>query len=146
MRERTVRDAFELRFAPLRRRIYPALIVAVAAALPVCAQAQYPVKPVRFIVPFVPGGPVDTIARSLSGRLGEVLGQQVVIDNRAGAGSIDPPPRGSRSFDQVSCFDLSSGSTPRYCLKQLNQQCYSIVTALLIKRSLHGLKPCFDYY
>ena len=56
-------------------------------ALPVLAQT-FPAKPVRFIVPFPPGGPVDTTARIVAQKLSEQWGQQVVIDNRAGAGGM----------------------------------------------------------
>ena len=53
------------------------------------AQAKWPEKPVRFIVPFPPGGTVDPLARLIGARLTEVLGQQIVVENRAGAsGSI----------------------------------------------------------
>jgi tripartite-type tricarboxylate transporter receptor subunit TctC len=52
-----------------------------------CA-ADYPVKPVRFIVALAPGGGTDFVARVLAGRLSETWGQQVVVDNRPGAGSI----------------------------------------------------------
>jgi tripartite-type tricarboxylate transporter receptor subunit TctC len=51
------------------------------------AQAQYPAKPIRFILPFPPGGGTDTMGRAIGGRLGEALGQQVVIDNRGGGGA-----------------------------------------------------------
>jgi tripartite-type tricarboxylate transporter receptor subunit TctC len=50
--------------------------------------AEYPARPVRFIVPFPPGGANDTIARLLAQPLTETLGQQFVIDNRGGANTI----------------------------------------------------------
>ncbi len=55
-----------------------------ALVLPAVAQ-DYPVKPVRIIVPFSPGGFVDNSARAISDKLGARLGQQVVVENRAGA-------------------------------------------------------------
>jgi tripartite-type tricarboxylate transporter receptor subunit TctC len=65
-------------------------VAAAAFALPVLADAQsYPARPVRLLVPFPPGGSVDVVARALTPRLSERLGQQVVIENRSGAsGSI----------------------------------------------------------
>jgi tripartite-type tricarboxylate transporter receptor subunit TctC len=56
-------------------------------ALAPAAHAQYPSKPVRLIVPFPPGGGTDAMARVLAPKLGEGIGQQVVIDNRGGAGA-----------------------------------------------------------
>ncbi|HXF67633.1 MAG TPA: tripartite tricarboxylate transporter substrate binding protein [Burkholderiales bacterium] len=61
------------------------------AAAPLAAQEaakDYPSRPVRLIVPNAPGSSVDTLSRIVANKLGEVLGQQVVIDNRAGAGGI----------------------------------------------------------
>ncbi|MEY2620865.1 MAG: hypothetical protein RIT26_685 [Pseudomonadota bacterium] len=75
----------ELKNAGMRRR--PLLALAAASLLaPVRAQSNWPDKPLRIIVPFVPGGPPDVVARLIQPRLSELLGQAVLVDNRAGAG------------------------------------------------------------
>ena len=67
------------------------LIVAVACAavsFSVMAQNKYPEKPIRMIVPFPPGSASDFLARTVGQKLNEQYGQQVVIDNRPGAGGV----------------------------------------------------------
>jgi tripartite-type tricarboxylate transporter receptor subunit TctC len=62
---------------------------ALSAACSACVYAQnYPARPLRLIVPQPPGGGNDTIARMISQRLAGILKQQIVIDNRAGAGGL----------------------------------------------------------
>src|SRR4051812_43196072 len=56
-----------------------------AGSLPVMAD-EYPTRPVTLIVPFPPGGSTTIVIRSVSDKVGEALGQEVVIDNRGGAG------------------------------------------------------------
>lgn len=65
-------------------------LFAIAAMLlaELCAAQSYPSKPIRLIVPFPPGGGMDLVARMLSQKLAERLGQQVVVDNRGGANAI----------------------------------------------------------
>src|SRR5512147_3009255 len=68
-----------------------ALAGAVAATTTCLAPAQaqtYPSKPIRLIVPFPPGGGVDFVGRVVGQKLSERLGQQVAVDNRAGANGI----------------------------------------------------------
>ena len=55
-------------------------------AFDACAQGAYPDKPIRILVPFPPGGSTDFLARGIGNKITAAWGQQVVIDNRGGAG------------------------------------------------------------
>jgi tripartite-type tricarboxylate transporter receptor subunit TctC len=72
-------------------RVNVALAVVALASMPasaVAADAQYPGKPIRLIVPFPPGGSNDIVARLIGSELGNRFGQQIVIENRGGAGGM----------------------------------------------------------
>jgi hypothetical protein len=66
-------------------RVSLIVVAMLAFAAPVSAQ-NYPTKPIRFIVPFTPGGNTDVQARLIGNKLTSALGQQVIVDNRGGAG------------------------------------------------------------
>lgn len=70
--------------------VHRILCAALVATLPTAALAQsdYPNRPIRFIAPFVPGGPSDTLSRLLGQKLTESWGQSVIVDNRGSAGGI----------------------------------------------------------
>ena len=69
----------------IARRVAVALALAVS---PLATAQDYPARPVRVVVPYPPGGPTDVIVRVIANRLTESLGQQVVVENRAGASGM----------------------------------------------------------
>jgi tripartite-type tricarboxylate transporter receptor subunit TctC len=71
----------------LTRRIFVASTLGSALGLPAIAQSDYPNKPIKWIVPYPPGGTTDLLARLMAQWLSQRLGQTVVIDNKAGGGN-----------------------------------------------------------
>ncbi|HEY7245908.1 MAG TPA: tripartite tricarboxylate transporter substrate-binding protein [Xanthobacteraceae bacterium] len=73
----------------MRRRDFIRTIAALAAARPVAALAQkYPSRPITMVVPFAAGGAFDVLGRILAARMGEILGQQIIIENTTGGAGI----------------------------------------------------------
>jgi tripartite-type tricarboxylate transporter receptor subunit TctC len=95
-------------------------IIALALAAVTAAHAQtWPVKPVRFVIPFAPGGPADIIARLTGQQLAEILGQPVVVESRAGAGGnigaaavAKSAPDGYTALVTTSAFAVNVSLTP----------------------------------
>ena len=98
----------------IRRTSIALLAIAVLAQLATGAMAQtgYPAKPVRILVGFVPGGFTDTSARIVGQKLGEALGQQVIIENRPGANGLIAGDLTAKSApDGYTLFMTSPGLT-----------------------------------
>lgn len=71
----------------LRLRM-PTLLLVLATAAAAASASAYPDKPIRMVVPFAPGGGTDMIARALGVEMSKDLGQQIIVDNKPGAGTI----------------------------------------------------------
>lgn len=71
----------------MHRRAF-AIVMAVLAVSPVFAQATYPSKPMRWIIPYAAGGGTDAIVRPIAMKASELLGQTIVYENRGGAGGL----------------------------------------------------------
>jgi tripartite-type tricarboxylate transporter receptor subunit TctC len=88
-----------------------ALTVVAAVALPARAETAYPARPVTLVIPFPPGGATDVVGRLVGKTLGEKLGQPVVIDNRAGAGTIIGASYAAKAAPDGYTLLISSGTT-----------------------------------
>jgi tripartite-type tricarboxylate transporter receptor subunit TctC len=79
------------------RRFLTVLALAVAVGIPTASRAAYPERPITMIVPFAAGGPTDVIARIVAENMSRTLGQQIVIENVAGAGGTTGISRAAQS-------------------------------------------------
>jgi tripartite-type tricarboxylate transporter receptor subunit TctC len=98
-----------------RRRIpslAPLFVLALVVTTPSAPAQPYPTKPVRVIVPFVPGGGVDFAARLIAQKLPEFFGQQVVVENRGGAGGVLGVEAGVKSAPDGYTLIMISSSYP----------------------------------
>jgi tripartite-type tricarboxylate transporter receptor subunit TctC len=85
-------------------------VACVLPAAPAVSQS-FPARPLRMVVAFPAGGPIDIVARMLSPKLGDVLGQQVLVDNRAGANGIIGADHVAKSAPDGYTMILSSPSS-----------------------------------
>ena len=82
------------------------------ALAPAMAQeAAFPSKPITLVIPFPPGGATDVLGRLIGKKLGDKLGQSVVIDNRAGAGTVIGATSVARAAPDGYTLLMSSGTT-----------------------------------
>jgi tripartite-type tricarboxylate transporter receptor subunit TctC len=86
-------------------------VLTVMAAAPVHAAADYPSKPVRVIVPFAPGGSTDIVARIVTQRMGEILGQTFVVENKGGAGGAIGAAEAARATPDGYTLSIATVST-----------------------------------
>jgi tripartite-type tricarboxylate transporter receptor subunit TctC len=93
-----------------RRALIAALLAGVL--MPAAASAQsFPSKPIKLFVPFPAGGPADLFARVLGNAMGEELGQQIVIENRAGVGGLAGVEAVAKSAPDGYTIGLNSGAS-----------------------------------
>jgi tripartite-type tricarboxylate transporter receptor subunit TctC len=94
---------------PRRKFLYLATGAAVLPAVSRRAAAQnYPARPVTMVVPFAAGGPTDVLGRVIAGRMSEVFGQQVVVENITGAGGMTGSARVANSAPDGYQFVLAT--------------------------------------
>jgi len=103
--------------------------VAVAAG-PAHAQTTYPDKPIRFVVPFPPGGGADNLARAIVPKASQILGQPIVIENKPGAGG------------NIGAADVARAAPDGYTLLQGTNGTHGINQALYAKT---GFDPVKDF-
>jgi len=100
----------------MNKLLHTLLAGALLAVLPIAVLAQggYPTKPIRLIVAFAPGGSTDIIARLVGQKLSERLGQQVIIDNRGGAGGTIGTDIAAKS--DADGYTLTMGTTSTHVI------------------------------
>ena len=87
------------------------IVLAAAGAANVCAQGGYPVKPVRWVIPYASGGGTDVVARPIALKLGETLGVPIVYENRGGGGGLIAGETVARAAPDGYTLLVGSGNT-----------------------------------
>jgi len=114
-------------------------------AWPAAAQAPYPTKPIRFLIGFPPGGTNDILSRALAPKLTEALGQQVVVENRAGASTAIATELAARSApDGYTIVMNAPGHATNPALKKLpfdSMKDFAFITLLAESQNLLVVHP-----
>ena len=108
------------------------LAALMVAQSPAAMAQQYPIKPVRIIVPFAPGGGSDFIARFMAQRLTEALGRQVIVENKPGAGGVLGVEAGIKSPpDGYTLTLIASSYTVNPAIYKLNFDPLNDITPII---------------
>lgn len=95
----------------LRKTLLSAAMIGMAALANPAAASNYPSQPIRLIVPFAPGGSTDIVARIVGQRMGEELGQTVIVENKAGAGGAIGAAEAARAKPDGYTLSVATVST-----------------------------------
>src|SRR5690554_3779260 len=95
----------------LRKTLLSAAMIGMAALANPAAASNYPSQPIRLIVPFAPGGSTDIVARIVGQRMGEELGQTVIIENKGGAGGAIGAAEAARAKPDGYTLSVATVST-----------------------------------
>ena len=114
----------------VRLAVLVAAMITVAGMPPALAQGTYPDRPIRLVVPFPPGGGADNLARTITPRAAQILGQPIVIDNKPGAGG------------NIGAADVARAAPDGYTLLQGTNGTHGINQALYAKP---GFDPFKDF-
>src|SRR5690349_19231828 len=98
----------------MRRWTTAAIAISLLAAAFAASAQNYPAKPIRLIVPYPPGGPTDLVGRTVARKLTEAWGQQVVVENRAGAASAVGTEVAARA--PADGYTLLLGTSAGFCI------------------------------
>src|SRR5271166_6772727 len=93
------------------RRIITAAFVAMCALIGPGHAQDYPTRPLTMVIPFAAGGPTDVLGRVVADRMGQLLDQQVVIENVGGAGGMTGVQRGAQAAPDGSTIVLGTVGT-----------------------------------
>lgn len=109
-------------------KLATAAVLGVGAMAGAFAQAPYPSKPLRLVVPFPPGGPTDVFARQYAARLSTVLGQSVVVDNKSGASGVVGTLEVKRSAPDGYTLNFGTASTNSMYALLTDKPLYDVLT------------------